>query len=166
MIRAEKASGVNVTAETAPHYFWYTDEKLRSLDADFRMNPPLRTEADRAAVEAAVIDGTIDCISTDHAPHSPAEKADFYKSPNGVIGLETAFAASYTFLVKSGKMPLERLIELMSVNPRKIYGLPPAETFVKIDIGESYVVDPGKFRSKARNAVFKGETLTGVIINQ
>jgi dihydroorotase len=166
MIRTAKARGVKVTAETAPHYFWYTDEKLRSLDADYRMNPPLRTEADRAATLAAVIDGTIDCISTDHAPHTPAEKADFYKAPNGVIGLETAFAASYTALVKTEKMPLSRLIELMSTRPREIYGLPPAEQYIEVDLEESYVVDPEQMKSKGRNCVFKGERLYGVIIGK
>jgi dihydroorotase len=163
IIRAAKAAGVKVTCETAPHYFVYTDEKLRSLDADYRMNPPLRTEADRAAIEAAVIDGTIDCISTDHAPHTPAEKADFEKSPNGVIGLETAFAATYTFLVKTGKMPLNRLVTLMSTRPREIYGLPPTPAFINVDLQGSFTVEPSLLKSKGRNCVFKGEKLYGII---
>jgi dihydroorotase len=164
IIRAAKARGVRITAETAPHYFIYTDEKLRSLDADYRMNPPLRTEADRAAIEAAVIDGTIDCICTDHAPHTLAQKSDFYTAPNGVIGLETAFAASYTYLVRTGKMPLERLVTLMSEAPRRIYGLPPAEKYIDVDLDASFTVNPAMMKSKGRNCVFKNELLYGVII--
>ncbi|MDR0904228.1 MAG: dihydroorotase [Ruminococcus sp.] len=165
LIRAAKARGVKVTAETAPHYFIDTEKKLLTKDADYRMNPPLRTEQDRAAIEAAVIDGTIDCICTDHAPHTPSEKADFYKAPNGVIGLETAFAASYTYLVKTGKIPLERLIELMSTKPREIYGLLPSTHFVKFDLDESFIVNPERMKSKGRNCVFKGERLYGVLKN-
>ncbi|MDR0987201.1 MAG: dihydroorotase [Ruminococcus sp.] len=165
LIRAAKARGVKVTAETAPHYFIYTDRKLLGEDADYRMNPPLRTELDRAAIEAAVIDGTIDCISTDHAPHTPSEKADFVNAPNGVVGLETAFAASYTYLVKTGKMPLKRLVELMSTKPREIYGLPPATEFVQFDLDESFIVNPERMKSKGRNFVFKGERLYGVLKN-
>ncbi|MDR0974914.1 MAG: dihydroorotase [Ruminococcus sp.] len=165
IIRAAKAKGVKVTAETAPHYFIFTDEKLLAKDADYRMNPPLRTERDREAIEAAVIDGTIDCICTDHAPHMPSEKADFYTAPNGVIGLETAFAAAYTYLVKTGKIPLERLTELMSTKPRKIYGLPPTSKYVHFDLDESYIVNPEDMKSKGRNCVFKGERLYGVLKN-
>jgi dihydroorotase len=163
-IRMAKARGIKVTAETAPHYFIYTEEKLLSKDADYRMNPPLRTERDRAAIEAAVIDGTIDCICTDHAPHTPSEKADFLKAPNGVIGLETAFAASYTYLVRTGKMPLERLFRLMSDKPREIYGLPPTNEFNLFELNESFFVNPEKMKSKGRNCVFKNERLFGVKI--
>jgi dihydroorotase len=163
MIRAAKAAGVKVTAETAPHYFIYTDEKLLARDADYRMNPPLRTEEDRAAIEAAVIDGTIDCISTDHAPHTPAEKSDFLTAPNGVIGLETAFAATYTYLVKPGKMPLARLVTLMSARPREIYGLPPQLEFIDVDMQGFRNIEPAEMKSKGRNCVFKGERLYGII---
>jgi dihydroorotase len=163
MIRTAKAAGVKVTCETAPHYFIYTDEKLLSRDADYRMNPPLRTEADRAAIEAAVIDGTIDCISTDHAPHTPEQKRDFLTAPNGVIGLETAFAAAYTFLVKTGKMPLARLVTLMATAPREIYGLPPQLEFIDVDLQGSFTVDPFEMKSKGRNCVFKGERLYGLV---
>jgi dihydroorotase len=165
IIRAAKAHGIKVTAETAPHYFCYTDKKLLSRDADYRMNPPLRTEADRAAIEAAVIDGTIDCICTDHAPHTPTQKADFLTAPNGVIGLETAFAASYTHLVKSGLIPLERLIELMSTKPRKIAGLPRADKSIEVDLDAEFTVEPSQMKSKGRNCVFKGERLFGKILS-
>jgi dihydroorotase len=165
IIRAAKARGIKVTAETAPHYFWYTDEKLLSQDADYRMNPPLRTETDRAAIEAAVIDGTIDCICTDHAPHTPEEKTDFLTAPNGVIGLETAFAASYTHLVKSGLMPLERLVELMSIKPREIAGLPKTDRYTEVDLEAYYNASPSQMKSKGRNCVFKGERLYGKIMS-
>lgn len=168
IIRAAKRDGVKVTCETAPHYFTYTDEKLLSRDADYRMSPPLRTEEDRAAVEAAVLDGTIDCIITDHAPHSAEEKADFEKAPNGVVGLETSLAATLTKLYHTGKMSLSRIAEIMSVNPRKIMGLEP----IRIAVGErcdlcifdpdyEWEVIPEELNSKSKNSVFKGERLKG-----
>lgn len=168
IIRAAKRDGVRVTCETAPHYFTYTDEKLLSRDADYRMSPPLRTEKDRAAIEKAVLDGTIDCIITDHAPHSAEEKADFEKAPNGVVGLETSLAVTLTQLYHTGKMSLSKLAEVMSVNPRKIMGLEP----VKIAVGErcdlcifdpdyEWEVIPEELNSKSKNSVFKGEKLKG-----
>ncbi|MBQ8108147.1 MAG: dihydroorotase [Ruminococcus sp.] len=168
IIRAAKKDGVRVTCETAPHYFTYTDEKLLGRDADYRMSPPLRTEKDRQAVEAAVLDGTIDCIITDHAPHSAEEKADFEKAPNGVVGLETSLAVTLTRLYHTGKLSLGRLAELMSINPRRILGLPA----VKIAVGEScelcifdpdlqWEVIPHELNSKSKNSVFKGEILRG-----
>ncbi|MBO5448323.1 MAG: dihydroorotase [Ruminococcus sp.] len=168
IIRAAKRDGIKVTCETAPHYFTYTDEKLLSRDADYRMSPPLRTEEDRAAVEAAVLDGTIDCIITDHAPHSAEEKADFEKAPNGVVGLETSLAATLTKLYHTGKMSLSRIAEIMSVNPRKIMGLEP----IRIAVGErcdlcifdpdyEWEVIPEELNSKSKNSVFKGERLKG-----
>ena len=168
IIRAAKRDGVKVTCETAPHYFTYTDEKLLTRDADYRMSPPLRTERDRKAVEEAVLDGTIDCIITDHAPHSAEEKADFEKAPNGVVGLETSLAVTLTQLYHTGKITLPKLVEIMSVNPRKILGLPA----VKIAEGEScelcvfdpeleWEVIPAELHSKSKNSVFKGEHLTG-----
>ncbi len=123
-IRSAKARGVRVTCETAPHYLMLSHELLRKRDADYRMNPPLREESDIEAMKAAVADGTIDCIVTDHAPHAAEEKADFTAAPNGVVGLETSFAAAYTALVKTGLIPLSRLVELMSVNPANILGIP------------------------------------------
>lgn len=167
-IREAKARGVKVTCETCPHYFMYTDEKLRSFDADYRMNPPLRTEDDRKAVEEAVLDGTIDCIVTDHAPHAAEEKADFYKSPNGVVGLETSLAAMLTHFYHTGKLSLQRIIELMSSEPRKLLGIevPHIKEGAKADmiiadLDEEWIVDPEKLHSKSHNTVFKGEKFKG-----
>lgn len=167
-IREAKARGVKVTCETCPHYFMYTDEKLRSLDADYRMNPPLRTEDDRKAVEEAVLDGTIDCIVTDHAPHAAEEKADFYKSPNGVVGLETSLAAMLTHFYHTGKLSLQRIIELMSSEPRKLLGIEVPRIIegakadmIIADLDEEWTVDPEKLHSKSHNTVFKGEKFKG-----
>lgn len=167
-IREAKARGVKVTCETCPHYFMYTDEKLRSLDADYRMNPPLRTEDDRRAVEEAVLDGTIDCIVTDHAPHAAEEKADFYKAPNGVVGLETSLAAMLTHFYHSGKLTLGRIVELMSAEPRRLLGLdvPMLKEGAKADLilvdpDEEWVVVPDELHSKSHNTVFKGERFKG-----
>lgn len=169
-IRAAKQWGVRVTCETAPHYMLLTEEKLRCKDADFRMNPPLRTEDDRQAVLEAIRDGTVDAIVTDHAPHTKEEKSDFYKAPNGIIGLETSFAASYTALVDSGLISLSRLIELMTVSPRKLAGIgggtlkegEPADIFL-FDPQESFVVDKNRMHSKASNTAFDGMRLKGKI---
>ncbi len=167
-IREAKARGVKVTCETCPHYFMYTDEKIRSLDADYRMNPPLRTEADRAAVEKAVLDGTIDCIVTDHAPHAAEEKADFCKAPNGVVGLETSLAAMLTHFYHTGKLTLGRISEMMSAEPRKLLGLPVTKVekgakadLILVDTEKEWVVEPEKLHSKSHNTVFKGEKFKG-----
>ncbi len=168
IIRAAKRDGVKVTCETAPHYFTYTDEKLLSRDADYRMSPPLRTERDRLAIEEALLDGTIDCIITDHAPHSAEDKADFETAPNGVVGLETSLAVTLTQLYHTGKMSLSKLVEVMAINPRRILGLPE----VNIKEGASaelcifdpeleWTVEPEKLHSKSKNTVFKGERLKG-----
>lgn len=167
-IREAKARGVKVTCETCPHYFMYTDEKIRSLDADYRMNPPLRTEADRAAVEKAVLDGTIDCIVTDHAPHTAEEKADFHKAPNGVVGLETSLAAMLTHFYHTGKLSLSRISEMMAEKPRKLLGLPVTKLengakadLILVDTEKEWVVEPEKLHSKSHNTVFKGEKFKG-----
>lgn len=167
-IREAKARGVKVTCETCPHYFMYTDEKIRSLDADYRMNPPLRTEADRAAVEKAVLDGTIDCIVTDHAPHAAEEKADFCKAPNGVVGLETSLAAMLTHFYHTGKLTLGRISEMMAEKPRELLGLPVTKVekgakadLILVDTEKEWVVDPEKLHSKSHNTVFKGEKFKG-----
>lgn len=168
MIRFAKSRGVNVTCETAPHYFMLTDKLLEKRDADYRMNPPLRTPADVRAIIDAVKDGTIDCIITDHAPHAAEEKADFEKAPNGVVGLETSLAATLTALYHTGEIDLHRVVELMCVNPRRILGLSVPEIkegstadLVIADIGRKWTVDPGKLHSKSHNTVFKGMELTG-----
>lgn len=167
-IREAKARGVKVTCETGPHYFMYTDEKIRSLDADYRMNPPLRTEADRAAVEKAVLDGTIDCIVTDHAPHAAEEKADFCKAPNGVVGLETSLAAMLTHFYHTGKLSLSRISEMMAEKPRELLGLPVTKLekgakadLILVDTEKEWVVEPEKLHSKSHNTVFKGEKFKG-----
>ena len=168
IIRAAKRDGVKVTCETAPHYFTYTEEKLLSWDADYRMSPPLRTERDRQAIEEALLDGTIDCIITDHAPHTAEDKAVFEDAPNGVVGLETSLAVTLTQLYHTGKLSLERIVELMSVNPRRILGLPevtikegtPAELCV-FDPDLEWTVIPEELHSKSKNSVFKGEHLKG-----
>jgi dihydroorotase len=168
LIRDAKRRGVKVTCETCPHYFYYTDEKLLSRDADFRMNPPLREESDRIAVLDAVLDGTIDCIVTDHAPHAAEEKADFLKAPNGVVGLETSLAAVLSKLVHEKGMPLYRIAEIMSAAPRRLLGLSeirleagfPADITVFDPLLE-WTVEPQKLHSKSKNTVFKGEKLKG-----
>ena len=168
MIRFAKSRGVKVTCETAPHYFMLTDELLNKRDADYRMNPPLRTPNDVRAIIDAVKDGTIDCIVTDHAPHAAEEKADFEKAPNGVVGLETSLAATLTALYHTGEITLNKVVELMCVNPRKILGLEtpavsagkPAD-LVLVDIDRKWTVEPEKLHSKSHNTVFKGMTLTG-----
>ena len=167
-LRIAARFGAMVTCETAPHYFMLTEELLRKRDADYRMAPPLRTADDVAAITEGICDGTIDCIITDHAPHSAEEKADFEKAPNGVVGLETSLAATLTALYHTGKIGLQRIVTLMCVNPRKILGIPggsfsvgePADITI-FDPNEEWVVDPAKLHSKSKNTPFKGMTLKG-----
>ncbi len=168
IIRKAKKQGVRITCETCPHYFTMTDEKLLLKDADYRMNPPLREEEDRLAIIEGIVDGTIDCIVTDHAPHSRKEKADFFKAPNGIVGLETSLAATLSGLYHTKKIGLEKLIDLMSVKPREILGLEIEKievgrkaNIVLADTEKEWTVDPEKFRSKGRNSAFKGMTLKG-----
>lgn len=168
IIRFAKSKGVKVTCETAPHYFMLTDKLLEKRDADYRMNPPLRTDTDVKAIIDGLKDGTIDCIITDHAPHAAAEKVDFEKAPNGVVGLETSFAAALTALFHTGEISLNKVAELMCVNPRKILGLeiPAIEEgktadLMIADINRKWIVDPEKLHSKSHNTVFKGMSLTG-----
>ncbi|MDE6788201.1 MAG: dihydroorotase, partial [Ruminococcus sp.] len=168
MIRFAKSQGVKVTCETAPHYFMLTDKLLEKRDADYRMNPPLRTDKDVRAIINGIKDGTIDCIITDHAPHSPEEKADFEKAPNGVVGLETSLAVTLTALYHTGEISLNKVVELMCINPRKILGLDiprikvgSTADLVIADINKKWTVVPEKLHSKSHNTVFKGMTLTG-----
>lgn len=169
-IRLAKKLGAKVTCETAPHYFTLTENKLLSKDADYRMNPPLREKADVEAITRAVCDGTIDCIVTDHAPHAPEEKADFYKAPNGVVGLETSLAVAVTMLLNTGKISRTRLVELMCVNPRRILGIKGGSLSVGAvaDITvfseeEQWTVEPEKLHSKSKNTCFKEMTLSGKV---
>ena len=170
ILRDAKARGVKVTAETGPHYFMLTDELLRKRDADYRMNPPLRTEEDRVAVLEALRDGVIDVIATDHAPHTPAQKQNFIQAPNGVVGLETSFGACMTSLVHTGIFSLYALIERMSTIPAKLMHLPAgslkpgcAADVMLFDPDEEWTVDPSRFRSKSRNSPFKGMTFKGKV---
>ena len=169
LIRDAKARGVKVTAETCPHYLLLTEEALRSRDADYRMNPPLRTEADRLALLTGLQDGTIDTISTDHAPHSPEEKADFAGAPNGSIGMETSLAATLTAL--EGKLSLPQIVEKMSWAPARILGIPAGTLqagqnadVVLFDPERKWVVDPEKLHGKSKNTPFKGMTLKGKVL--
>lgn len=169
LIRDAKARGVKVTAETCPHYLLLTEEALRSRDADYRMNPPLRTEADRLALLQGLQDGTIDAISTDHAPHSPEEKADFAGAPNGSIGMETSLAATLTAL--EGKLSLPQIVEKMSWAPARILGIPAGTLqvgqnadVVLFDPEREWVVDPEKLHGKSKNTPFKGMTLKGKVL--
>lgn len=171
IIRKAKARGVDVTCETGPHYLVLCDEDLQE-DGWFKMNPPLRSAADRAALIRGLQDGTIDMIATDHAPHSEEEKARGLEgSAFGIVGLETSFPVLYTHLVEKGVISLEKLIEVMSISPRKRFGFAggsledgqPADLTV-LDLARQWTVDPEKFRSKGRATPFKGWTLKGKII--
>lgn len=170
LIRDAKARGVKVTAETAPHYFSLTEKELLRGDADYRMNPPLRTKADVEEIITGLLDGTLDAVATDHAPHTPEEKADFVKAPNGSIGMETSLAVGITYLVKTGIMSFEQLIEKMSVNPAKILGInagtlsvgAPGDIAI-VDIDEVWTVDTVKLHGKSKNTPFKGKTLCGKV---
>lgn len=170
LIRDAKRRGVMVTAETAPHYFTFTQDALLKRDADYRMNPPLRTERDREAVIQGLIDGTLDAVATDHAPHTPLDKADFEKAPNGSIGMETSLSAALTFLVHTGRLRLGEVIEKMSCAPARILGIDagtlkagaPAD-LVLFDPDERYMVDPDKLHGKSKNTPFKGMELKGKV---
>lgn len=168
LVRRAKDRGLRVSCETAPHYLLLCDEDLQE-DGRFKMNPPLRERADRDALIKGLLDGTIDMLVTDHAPHSREEKArGLEKSAMGVVGLETSFAASYTHLVKTGILPLERLVELMHGAPMRRFGCgtalavgQPADLTV-FDLNETYTVEPEKFLSMGRATPFAGCQLTGV----
>lgn len=168
IIRRAKAEGVNVTCETGPHYLTMCDKDLQE-DGRFKMNPPLRSEEDEQALLQGILDGTIDVIATDHAPHSAEEKSKgLAGSAMGVVGLETSFAVLYTKLVKSGFITLEKLIELMSVNPRKIFDLPGGEIkegevadLALLDLDAKWCVNPDDFLSMGRATPFEGWQLQG-----
>ena len=164
IIRKAKAEGLDVTCETGPHYLVMDDSMLQE-DGRFKMNPPLRSAEDRDALVAGIIDGTIDCIATDHAPHSAEEKAKgLEKSAFGVVGIETAFPICYTYLVKSGIITLEKLIDLLSTNPRKRFGLPNGADFTVWDLEEVGIVDPEDFLSMGKATPFTGWQIQGKCI--
>jgi dihydroorotase len=161
LIRRAKAKGLNVTCETAPHYLVMDDSMLRE-EGRFKMNPPLRSKADKEALIEGIIDGTIDMIATDHAPHSEEEKSKgLEKSAFGIVGLETAFAVMYTKLVKTNVISLDRLIELMAINPRKRFNIPIGKDFTVWDLDREFTVDPNDFLSMGRVTPFEGEKLCG-----
>ena len=161
LIRQAKREGVDVTCETGPHYILLSDKDLQE-DGRFKMNPPLRSEEDRKAILEGILDGTIDMIATDHAPHSAEEKSrGLEKSAMGVVGIETAFPLLYTYLVKPGLLTLERLIELMAVNPRNRFNIPMTEDFSIWDLSKEYTIDPADFLSKGRATPFAGWKVSG-----
>ena len=164
IIRQAKREGVDVTCETAPHYLTL-DETMLEEDGKWKMNPPLRAPADREALIEGVLDGTIDMIATDHAPHAAQEKAKgLAGSAFGIVGLETAFPVLYTKLVKTGVLSLEKLIALLTVNPRKRFGIPFDDSFTVWDLNRTFTVEPERFCSLGRSTPFAGETLSGVCV--
>lgn len=165
LIRRAKKEGINVTCETAPHYLVMDDSFLKE-DGRFKMNPPLRDVSDRAALIEGVKDGTIDMIATDHAPHSEEEKSrGLEKSAFGVVGLETAFPALYTYLVKENIITLEKLVELMAISPRKRFGIPFENAFSVWDLSKCEKTDPKKFLTMGRATPFEGHELYGRCIS-
>lgn len=170
LLRRAKAEGLPVTCETAPHYLLLCEDDLRD-EGRFKMNPPLRSAADRDALREGLLDGTIDVIATDHAPHSAEEKAGgLRKSLMGIVGLETAFPVLYTELVETGLLPLPLLIDKLALSPRRIFGLPggtiapgqPADLTV-LDLNRSHRIDSSRFHSLGRATPFDGWQVTGKI---
>ncbi len=161
LIRKAKAEGLDVTCETGPHYLVMNDMDLKE-EGRFKMNPPIRSEEDRKALLEGILDGTIDMIATDHAPHSAEEKAKgLAGSMMGVVGIETAFPILYTKLVEPGILPLERLIELLAINPRKRFGIPLEEDYCIFDLDAEYKIDPADFLSMGKATPFEGWIVKG-----
>ena len=168
-LRRAREAGTRSSGEVTPHHLVLTDEAVRTLDPNVKMNPPLRSDADRVALLDALRDGTIECVATDHAPHAPHEKdVPFEAAPFGVTGLETAFAALYTHLVEPGLLPLSTLLERMSAGPARVFGLERPRVaagaranLVLLDLGRRWQVE--RFHSKSRNSWLLGETLTGAV---
>ena len=170
-LRRARDEGVHATAEVTPHHLVLTDEAVRSLDANVKMNPPLRAERDRLALLDALRDGTVEAIATDHAPHARHEKeVPFEAAPFGVTGLETAFAVLYTRLVQPGLLPLATLLERMSAGPARVFGIARPRVavgakadVVLLDLGREWQVREESFRSRSRNSWLLGETLNGAV---
>jgi dihydroorotase len=172
-IREAKAAGLHVTCEVAPHHFTLTDEAIGDYDTHAKMNPPLRAEADRVAMIAGLMDGTVDCIATDHAPHAAHEKeVEFAAAPNGITGLETALGLALRVLHKGQGMPLVRVMQLMSANPAGIVSLEGRGALsvgsfadvVVFDAAAEWVYDAAKTRSKSRNSPFDGAGMVGRVM--
>ena len=162
IIRAAKKEGVDITCETAPHYLILDDSNLKE-EGRFKMNPPLRARADREALIEGILDGTVDMIATDHAPHSAEEKGKgLEKSAFGIVGIENAFQAMYTHFVKKGMLSMEKLIELMCINPRKRFGIPFGEEFSLWNLSEKETVTEESLLSMGKATPFLGETFDAV----
>ncbi|WP_418991929.1 dihydroorotase [Alistipes sp.] len=167
LVRRAKARGLRVSCETAPHYLLLCDEQLQE-EGRWKMNPPIRSRADREALLEGIADGTIEVVATDHAPHTAVEKSrGLAGSAMGIVGLECAFPLLYTYLVRKGVIGLERLVELMSLNPRRLFSLEGgleeggAADFTVLDLGARYEIDPGTFLSKGRATPFAGWPVEG-----
>ena len=169
LIRAGKAMGVDLSAETCPHYLILTSDDIPGDDGNFKMNPPLRAQADREAIRKAVADDTIDILVTDHAPHARMEKAGGFKTaPFGIVGIETSVALLYTEMVRTGDISLMQMIRKMTVNPAKVMGIEagtldegaPADVAI-FDFENAYVIDPAEFLSKGKNTPFAGREVYG-----
>ncbi|MFA5801866.1 MAG: dihydroorotase [Thermoleophilia bacterium] len=171
LISAARVSGARVTCEVTPHHLTLTDTNVAGLDSCFKMNPPLRGEDDRMALVAALVSGVIDCIATDHAPHAAQEKdTPFEEAPFGVIGLETAFPVLFTELVETGEVSLDVIVQAMSSNPAKAFGLPvPAisvgeeANLCLVDTLNEFEIDPASFQSKSRNTPYAGRKVKGCV---
>ncbi len=169
IVRKAKEKGIKITAEVTPHHFCLTDEELVNYNTNYKMNPPLRTEEDVKAMIEGLKDGTIDCIASDHAPHSSEEKeAEFIYAPNGILGLETQLGLAITELVHKNHLSLSQIVEKLSINPRKILKLPVPQIKVGemanltiFDPDETWTVDIKKFKSKSKNSPFDKRLLTG-----
>ena len=161
IIRRAKAEGVDVTCETGPHYLTMCDMDIGE-HGRFKMNPPIRSALDRDALVEGIKDGTVDMIATDHAPHSAEEKSrGLEKSNMGVVGIETAFPVSYTYLVKTGLITLDRLIELLSIKPRERFGIESDVGFTVFDLGDEYEINPDDFLSMGKSTPFEGIKVFG-----
>lgn len=161
IIRRAKARGVDITCETGPHYLVMNDTMLRE-EGRFKMNPPIRSERDRQALIEGILDGTVDMIATDHAPHSAEEKSrGLAGSAMGVVGLETAFPVLYTELVKPGILPLSKLVKLLAENPRRRFGLAYEDDFTVFDLDAEYTIDPAEFQTMGRATPFEGKSVFG-----
>ncbi len=168
LLRSAKAKGLRVSGETAPHYLLLTDEDLQE-EGRFKMNPPIRSREDQLALINGVLDGTIECIATDHAPHSAEEKSRGLEgSAFGIVGIECSFALMYTYLVRRGVISLERLVELLSLNARRIFGLGggvievgAVADIVLFDLSQSYTIDPSEFLSQGKATPFSGWEVYG-----
>jgi dihydroorotase len=171
-LRRARGTGAAATGEVTPHHLVLTEDAVRSLDPNLKMNPPLRADADRAALVEGLRDGTISCVATDHAPHAREEKeVPFEAAPFGVTGLETAFAALNTYLVEPGLVPLETLLERMSAGPARAFGLPEPRlevgaraNLVLLDLEAEWTVTEDGFRSRSANSWLLGARLRGLVV--